>query len=153
MHAGTAGARSLNKLPSCPEGHPEQLAFSLMMIRLDGCLTCETDFYRAMRGCKACARQMLRRFKGTRRGIAAVVRRSARRCRGLHGGPADFGGDRAAALGRSGMNLHQVHQTKPGVSARLVLLTDLQGAVVNSTGSVKLGVILSAKGVASFSRR
>ncbi len=47
-----------------PEDHPESLAFSLMMIRLDGCLTCETDSYRAMRGCAACARQTLRRFKG-----------------------------------------------------------------------------------------
>ncbi len=50
---------------SLPEDHPQRLAFSLMMIRLDGCLTCETDSYRAMRGCKACARQMLRRFKGS----------------------------------------------------------------------------------------
>ena len=47
-----------------PEDHPKRLAFSLMMIRLDGCLSCETDSYRAMRGCKACARQMLRRYKG-----------------------------------------------------------------------------------------
>jgi hypothetical protein len=47
-----------------PEDHPESLAFSLMMIRLDGCLSCETDSYRAMRGCVACAKQTLRRFKG-----------------------------------------------------------------------------------------
>jgi hypothetical protein len=55
-----------------PEDHPERLAFSLMMIRLDGCLTCETDSYRAMRGCKACARQMLRRFKGSDDELAQV---------------------------------------------------------------------------------
>jgi hypothetical protein len=48
-----------------PEDHPECLAFSLMMIRLDGCLSCETDSYRAMRGCVACAQQTLRRFKGS----------------------------------------------------------------------------------------
>jgi hypothetical protein len=48
-----------------PEDHPEHLAFSLMMIRLDGCMACETDSYRAMRGCTPCARQTLRRFKGT----------------------------------------------------------------------------------------
>ncbi len=48
-----------------PEDHPESLAFSLMMIRLDGCLSCETDSYRAMRGCVACAQQTLRRFKGS----------------------------------------------------------------------------------------
>jgi hypothetical protein len=55
----------VEKITQLPEEHSERLAFSLMMIRLDGCLSCETDSYRAMRGCKACARQMLRRFKGT----------------------------------------------------------------------------------------
>ncbi len=57
--------RSLvDKVLSLPEDHPESLAFSLMMIRLDGCLACETDSYRAMRGCTPCSRQTLRRFKG-----------------------------------------------------------------------------------------
>ena len=48
-----------------PEDHPQSLAFSLMMIRLNGCMTCETDSYRAMRGCTPCALQTLRRFKGS----------------------------------------------------------------------------------------
>ena len=55
----------VDQISPLPEDHPQRLAFSLMMIRLDGCLTCETDSYRAMRGCKACAHQMLRRFKGS----------------------------------------------------------------------------------------
>jgi hypothetical protein len=48
-----------------PENHPDVLAFSLLMIRLDGCLTCQADSYRAMRGCTACAQQTIVRFKGT----------------------------------------------------------------------------------------
>lgn len=48
-----------------PEDHPRSLALSLTMVRLDGCLTCETDSYRAMRGCIPCALQSLRRFKGS----------------------------------------------------------------------------------------
>ncbi len=47
-----------------PESHEETLAFMLMMIRLNGCMACETDSYRAMRGCAACALQTLRRYKG-----------------------------------------------------------------------------------------
>lgn len=47
------------------ETHEECLAFMLMMIRLNGCTMCETDSYRAMRGCVACAVQTLRRYKGT----------------------------------------------------------------------------------------
>ncbi len=48
-----------------PECHEETLAMMLVMIRLNGCLGCETDSYRAMRGCTACSLQTLRRFKGS----------------------------------------------------------------------------------------
>jgi hypothetical protein len=46
-----------------PETHEEVLAFMLLMVRVNGCLPCETDSYRAMRGCIMCTRQTLRRFK------------------------------------------------------------------------------------------
>ncbi len=48
-----------------PEGSPDVLAFSLMMIRLDGCLTCHADSYRALHGCTLCAYQTVNRFRGT----------------------------------------------------------------------------------------
>ena len=38
--------------------------FCMMMIRLGGCMACETDSYRAMKGCLGCALQTLRRYKG-----------------------------------------------------------------------------------------
>lgn len=62
---GELFAALVERVISLPEDHPESLAFSLMMIRLDGCMACETDSYRAMRGCTPCARQTLRRFKGS----------------------------------------------------------------------------------------
>jgi hypothetical protein len=40
------------------------LAFSLMLIRLNRCLTCHPDSYRAMHGCTVCACQSVRRFRG-----------------------------------------------------------------------------------------
>ena len=43
--------------------HEEKLAFMLMMIRLNGCMACETDSYRAMRGCSTCAMQVVSRIK------------------------------------------------------------------------------------------
>lgn len=55
----------VDQVLALPDDDPEALAFSLMMIRLDGCMSCETDSYRAMRGCIPCALQTLRRFKGT----------------------------------------------------------------------------------------
>ena len=43
----------------------EVIALMSVMIELNGCLACETDSYRAMRGCTPCAQQTLRRFKGS----------------------------------------------------------------------------------------
>ena len=54
----------VERVISLPECHEETLAFMLMMVRINGCMACETDSYRAMRGCSACAHQTLRRYKG-----------------------------------------------------------------------------------------
>jgi hypothetical protein len=61
---GKEWADLVERVSQLAENHEETLAFMLMMIRLNGCLNCETDSYRAMRGCAACAQQTLRRFKG-----------------------------------------------------------------------------------------
>jgi hypothetical protein len=54
----------VDRVRDLPEDHPECLAFCLAMIKFNGCMACETDSYRAMRGCTACALQTLRRHKG-----------------------------------------------------------------------------------------
>lgn len=56
--------------------HEEILALMLTMIRLGGCVGCETDSYRAMRGCSACAVQTLRRFKGDDRDLLDLYTRA-----------------------------------------------------------------------------
>jgi len=55
-----------------PQTHEEVLAFMLMMVRLNGCMECETDSYRAMRGCNLCALQTLRRYKGSDDQLLAI---------------------------------------------------------------------------------
>lgn len=55
----------VQRVMQLPECHEETIAFMQMMANLNGCVNCETDSYRAMRGCMACAHQTLRRFKGT----------------------------------------------------------------------------------------
>lgn len=62
---GQEWRKLVERISKLPESHPDSLAFSLMMIRLDGCLNCETDSFKAMRGCALCAMQNVRRFKGT----------------------------------------------------------------------------------------
>ncbi|HEX7434885.1 MAG TPA: hypothetical protein VF326_14645 [Anaerolineaceae bacterium] len=41
------------------------IAFVLMMVRLSGCVPCNADSFRAMRGCTQCAHQTIRRTRGT----------------------------------------------------------------------------------------
>lgn len=43
----------------------DQYAFVLLMVRLGGCVTCNADSFRAMRGCTVCANQTIRRFRGS----------------------------------------------------------------------------------------
>jgi hypothetical protein len=47
-----------------PDTHPDKLAFCLMMIRLNSCLSCLSGSYRFMRGCELCALQTVSRFQG-----------------------------------------------------------------------------------------
>ncbi len=61
---GEAFTALVERVLSKPETHEDTIAFMLMMVRLNGCMACETDSYRAMRGCAACAQQMLKRYKG-----------------------------------------------------------------------------------------
>ncbi len=61
---GAAFTALVERVLAQPETHEDTIAFMLMMVRLNGCMACETDSYRAMRGCAACAQQTLRRFKG-----------------------------------------------------------------------------------------
>jgi hypothetical protein len=50
----------------------EQMAFILMMARLNNCATCNADSFRAMTGCSTCAKQSLKRFHETDEALAAL---------------------------------------------------------------------------------
>ena len=54
------------------EGAPleERMAFVYMMVRLGGCITCNADSFRAMKGCTLCARQTIRRYRGSDQELA-----------------------------------------------------------------------------------
>lgn len=43
---------------------PDLLAFVLTMVEVNGCSSCNSDSFRAMRGCTQCSLQNTRRFKG-----------------------------------------------------------------------------------------
>jgi hypothetical protein len=43
----------------------DRIAFVLIMVRLAGCLSCQADSFRAMRGCFYCSSQTIKRFRGS----------------------------------------------------------------------------------------
>jgi hypothetical protein len=57
----------IDRIVELPEDDPDVIAFVLMMVRFNGCMECETDSYRAMRGCAMCATQTLHRYHGSDR--------------------------------------------------------------------------------------
>jgi len=55
----------VEKVSQLPETHPDSLAFVLMMIELDGCMRCNSNNYKFLRGCYLCATQTIQSYKGT----------------------------------------------------------------------------------------
>jgi hypothetical protein len=61
---GPEWADLVNRVVKLPETDPDSLAFTLMMIRLDGCVKCHEGSFKYMRGCQLCATQTVMQFKG-----------------------------------------------------------------------------------------
>lgn len=61
---GEEWQRLVDHVRSAEATPAERYAFVLMMVRMCGCVGCNADSFRAMRGCTQCSRQMARRFRG-----------------------------------------------------------------------------------------
>jgi predicted peroxiredoxin len=61
---GAAWRKLVDQVREQAETEPDQVAFVLMMARVDGCMTCNADSFRAMKGCTLCAQDAVRRFRG-----------------------------------------------------------------------------------------
>lgn len=86
--AGPEFRRLVDHVAGLDESHPESLAFTLMVIRLDGCLECETDSFRAMRGCLPCALQNIRRHRANERELLRLYKAALKDVQAhLAGGP------------------------------------------------------------------
>lgn len=50
----------------------DRTAFVLFMVRLSGCTTCQSDSFRAMRGCILCSSTTIKRYKGSDQSLLAL---------------------------------------------------------------------------------
>ncbi|RCK76351.1 MAG: hypothetical protein ANABAC_0502 [Anaerolineae bacterium] len=57
-------------------GDLERKAFVLFMVRLAGCMSCHSDTWRAHQGCEQCAKQAIRKFRGTDGDLIALYQAS-----------------------------------------------------------------------------
>ena len=73
---GVAWKRLVMRIAGMEEDNQDALAFGLMMIRLSGCLNCQADSFRALRGCTACARQAILRYRGTDRDLIRLYEKA-----------------------------------------------------------------------------
>ena len=64
VRPGVSWRELVDHVTNQSECHEDVLAFSLMMIRLNNCLTCDLDSYRASLGCGQCARRTIQGYKG-----------------------------------------------------------------------------------------
>ncbi len=68
----------VERVTRLPETEPDSLAFSPMMIRLNGCVKCHEGSFKYMRGCQLCATQTVMQFKGSDEDLV-VLYQGARR--------------------------------------------------------------------------
>jgi hypothetical protein len=75
---GPEWAALVERVAKLPEIDPESLAFTLMMLRLDGCVKCHEGSFKYMRGCQLCATQTVMQFKGTDADLLELYTRARR---------------------------------------------------------------------------
>jgi hypothetical protein len=66
----------VDRVAALPDTHPDSLAFVLMMIELDGCLRCNSNNYKFLRGCFLCATQTVQSFKGSDEELLALYHKA-----------------------------------------------------------------------------
>jgi hypothetical protein len=53
-----------------------QVGMIVLMIKVAGCITCNADSYRAIRGCTLCSQQAIKRYKGTDKELIQIYSKS-----------------------------------------------------------------------------
>lgn len=61
---GEKWANLVSDIIKLDPNNPKRVAFVLLMVRLGGCTTCQSDSFRAMRGCLQCSNTTIKRYKG-----------------------------------------------------------------------------------------
>lgn len=75
---GEEWGQLIDRLQIADSTPAERYAFVLMMVKMCGCVGCNADSFRAMRGCTQCAQQTVRRNRGSDRELLEQFRQVQR---------------------------------------------------------------------------
>jgi hypothetical protein len=86
---GARWKKLVQEIQALPETHPDALAFQLMMVRLNSCVTCDARKYVEKGGCARCSLTtlsfskesedaLLARFRAARKEVAQLARQDKR---------------------------------------------------------------------------
>jgi hypothetical protein len=70
---GNTWSATIDRACDSEDASLDQLALSMVMIRLAGCLSCHPDSYRAIRGCTNCATATIRRYRGADEDLEGLI--------------------------------------------------------------------------------
>lgn len=81
----------VDRVAGLPETDPDSLAFVLMMIELDGCMKCNSNNFKFLRGCFLCATQTVQSFKGSDKDLLRMYEKAQKKIaaqlkKGIHRG-------------------------------------------------------------------
>ena len=71
---GASWRNLVDKVSEQDEDSEDQVAFVLTMARVDGCMTCNADSFRAMKGCTQCAQDAVRRYRGDDKELVSLFK-------------------------------------------------------------------------------
>jgi hypothetical protein len=61
---GEAWQSLVDEVIASGDGTIKETAFVLMMVRLNGCTSCNASTFRSMNGCSNCSKQIIKRYRG-----------------------------------------------------------------------------------------
>jgi hypothetical protein len=60
---GATWKKMIEQVEKSGDSSPEKIGFVLLMVKINGCTSCNADSFRAMQGCTQCSKQTIRRLK------------------------------------------------------------------------------------------
>lgn len=73
---GATWKKLVEQVEKSGDSSPEKIGFVLLMVKINGCTSCNADSFRAMQGCTQCAKQAIRRLKESDKSLVKVFNSS-----------------------------------------------------------------------------